>query len=344
MAGWKKEKKDADFSDWQREIRSGKTRALYLISGDEPYLIERGIAELEAALIAPGCEELDLSRHQEMPPLDVLLDELRSIPFISEKRLVEVRESKFFSGSGDGESKRKYLEKILSVLGEHACLCLFESKIDRRQKKTLDLVKSGGGLILDISRQPDDILKRWISSRLAAHKMKILESAADSLILRCGGQMLDLDMEIHKICAYGDYSQCKTVDTELVDLLCRDELSGSIFKLCDDISAGHGGKALQVLDRLIRNKEPETLIHFMLARHFRQLLCAKYARSLDELTTILKLPPFVGRRLLRQAERFDTEKLKDLCHMAFLLDMKVKNGEIEARPGIELLLSAAVQT
>jgi DNA polymerase III delta subunit len=71
--------------------------------------------------------------------------------------------------------------------------------------------------------------------------------------------------------------------------------------MTDAISRGQTARALELCDLLISQKEPVQLIAFMLARHFRQLICAHDLGRADALIRDLKVMPFVASRLLQQA-------------------------------------------
>jgi len=63
---------------------------------------------------------------------------------------------------------------------------------------------------------------------------------------------------------------------------------------------------------LLGQKEPVQLISFMLARHFRQLICAKDLGRSDALVRELKVMPFVANRLLQQAKQLSIERMEQI--------------------------------
>lgn len=342
MAFKKKQNHDFGYREWKRELDAKQYRSWYVTAGDEPYLIRSCLSLLESGLIAPGCESLDLIKLRDGFDEERLLQELRTIPFMSERRVIELYGSDLFnSKGGNSEHKREYLTRIAEALHPQVCLCFIEEQVDMRQKKSLELLEKAGGKYILINRESDELLKQWLASFFAKDSLRISTDAAESLIQRCEASMDELSGEMKKLRDYCIYAKQEVIDADTVELCCKADLQGNIFKLTDAVSAGRSDEALVLLDKMLRSREAPTLIHFMLARHFRQLLCAKDCRNGEEAAEKMKLMSFVGRRLTSQASRFKEDKLKELCRMSFELDLQVKTGEIEDRTAIELMIIRA---
>ncbi len=327
---------------WRRSIEKGQLSACYLITGEEDYLIRHGLNLLKQKLIAPGCENLDLVTLRGGLDADQLLSELETVPFMSQRRLVIAHNTGLFnSKQGSGEAKQVLLDKIWPRLGEGVCLCLVEESVDKRQKKKLQALESAGGQLVEIPKEEFASLRSWLSAYLAKSQLRISREAAESLILRCDSSMSELALELNKLENYCLYNGDQDITLELLDLCCREDLQGNIFKLTDAVSAHRTSEALVLLDKLLKQKEAPALILFMLARHFRQLLCAQEPVSAPVLAKRLKLPPFVGKRLKAQAGRFQPAQLLKLCQACFNTDRAIKSGQLDERTALELLLLQA---
>lgn len=327
---------------WRRSIEKGQVSACYLITGEEDYLIRHGLGLLRQKLIAPGCEHLDLVTLRGSLDPDQVLSELETVPFMSQRRLVVAYDTGLFnSKQGSGEAKLNLLDKIWPRLGEGVCLCLVEVSVDKRQKKKLQALEAAGGQLVEIPKEEFASLQSWLSAYLGKSQLRISREAAESLILRCDFSMSELALELNKLENYCLYSADQEITLDLLDLCCREDLQGNIFKLTDAVSAHRTTEALTLLDKLLKQKEAPALILFMLARHFRQLLCAQEAASGPVLAKRLKLPPFVGKRLKSQASRFPQAQLLKLCQACFHTDRAIKSGQLDERTALELLLLQA---
>ena len=324
------------------ELQKGQVRPLYLISGEEEFLRRSALNSLRERLIAPGCESLDRIVYHSCPHIDDLVQAVRTGPFMSEKRVVEVHDTGWFSSTkGKSADKLEAFNKLLTALHDQLCLVLIESSTDKRAKKIYRSLEEAGGIHLEMDKQDASELKVWIAAYLKRFGINIRSTAAESLISRYDASMSELVSELDKLRYFCEYAKRDSIDDELVELCCKEDLTGNIFRLGDEISAGNSDAALSILDSMLRRKEAPTLIRFMLARHFRHLLAAKYARSGSDLSSQIKVMAFVANRLLDQARKFEEKKLRQLCSLVYESDFKVKVGEIDETMSLELLIVEA---
>ena len=103
---WQKQKHpDLGYNELKAEIRDGSCRRLYVLTGDEDFLIDRLVSSLSELLIATGCESLDRVMFQvggQASRLDgeKLKAEVLTPPFLSKRKLIVVRQSGWFAASG----------------------------------------------------------------------------------------------------------------------------------------------------------------------------------------------------------------------------------------------------
>ena len=198
-------------------------------------------------------------------------------------------------------------------------------------------------MAVHFTRRNTEDLGKWIVSTLKRHEIRITVDAMGSLIDRTEACMRVLDNEVKKLILASDGRASKEINLSDVDAICIPDIRGSVFQMTDAIGARDIGKALRVLDTLISLKEPIPRIRFMLARHVRQLICAKELNRQDDVISSLKVVPFVARNLLSQARAFRMEELLSLYEACSASDLDVKTGKMDDRLSMELLLSAAAK-
>lgn len=334
--------KAINFQTWFKQINEQEIKSLYLVSGEEDFLIKQGVKVLIEKCIAPACESLDLMKFNGLPDRDKLLAEVNTVSFMSPKRLIILQNSGLFNSSkGSTEEKRALLDKLSESLHEQVCLCLVEEKVDKRLKKSFAIFDKVPAEQVEVPKLDAPELLRWISAYLGKKDLRISKNAAESLIMRCDSALSDLSLELDKLSKYCQYANLDSVDYDMIELCCREDLQGNIFKLIDAVSAQRSDQAMLILDRLVKQKEPLILILFMLARHFRQLLCSKDARTEQELSKKLKVPYFVAGRLLRQNRVFSRKTLWELCELCQEADYAIKTGLMEERLAVEMILLQA---
>ena len=111
--------------------------------------------------------------------------------------------------------------------------------------------------------------------------------------------------------------------------------------MTDAIGARDIETALSILEKLVVMREPVTRIRFMLARHLRQLLCAKDVDTASTLASKLKISPYIGQKLIRQAKLFKMEELLNLFLLCAQSDFDIKTGKIDEKMALDMLICMA---
>jgi len=332
------------FEELAADVKTGVSASLYLIWGEEEYLIERSLQSMRNALITAGCQDAD-SYTTDWSSSAGDVEELREMvltpPFLSRKRMITIKNSGLFAARSpeSPESARKYVD-LFSSVPDFCCLIFVEEKIDKRKKILLDAVQMNGRLV-QMEHQSSDTLCKWVARTLGKDGILITTEAINSLVDRSEASMLTLGNEMKKIILYCRNAVVTEISLKEIDSICIPDIRGSIFQMTDAIGARNIGRALTVLDTLISLKEPVPKIRFMLARHLRQLICAKELVQADRIMTALKVVPFVARNLAAQAKSFQMDELTALYEACATSDFSVKTGKMEDRLSMETLLVSA---
>lgn len=325
---------------WAEELSRGELRSLYLLTGDEPYLIRQGLKQIKTLALAPGCESLDYLQVTEPKEVESLAEQIRTLPFMSPRRLILIRDSGWFqSATGSVEEKKKDFATLTKALHSQVTVVLWESRVDRRSKKNFELLEELGGLWVESNREEVSALLGRIQRYLSKNNIRITAQAAQSLVSRCQNDLEDLMNELAKLKAYCLQAHHLEIDEQMLDLCCREDLSATIFQLIDSVSAGQGDKALACLHRMLAQREPAIKIQFMLSRQFRHLLAARSAKSASDLASGLKIPPFVAQKLFRQASTLPQSFLEKTVERLFETEIQTKQGQIDEVLALELLIA-----
>jgi DNA polymerase III subunit delta len=153
------------------------------------------------------------------------------------------------------------------------------------------------------------------------------EDVAEALANRCSGDKMRLLQETEKLALYvGD----GTATCHDVAALCPPDVQSNIFAFVDSLAAGERDRALALLEDLIATGEPALRLTFMIRRQFQ--LAARARALLDrgtpqkELSSRLKVPPFVARKLEEQGRKLDEEDLERALTQIQDLEGGLKGG------------------
>ncbi len=326
------------YSDLAAEIKAGRIRSMYLLTGDEEYLLAKISSAIRKIVIAAGAGEAD-AYVSDRNGGGVEPDELKALvytpPFLSSKRLTVLKNTGLFSGRyPESSDVQKAFVNVFEGVPECTCLIFIEPKVDKRKRLLIDAL-SANGAFAEINRQTDRELGAWIRGLLKREKILISEDAANSLVERTEKQMIVLEQEIQKIILFCKANNISSVDVETLDWVCLPDLRGSIFKMIDAIGMRKTEEALIIFDKLIAMREAITKIRFLILRHVRHLICAKDLGRADTVIAKLGVMPFVARNLVSQAGMFSIAELLDLYRRCQQSDALVKSGRMEERQSLE---------
>jgi DNA polymerase III subunit delta len=115
-----------------------------------------------------------------------------------------------------------------------------------------------------------------------------------------------------------------------VAALCPPDVQSNIFAFVDSFAAGEQDKALRLLEDLIATGEPPLRLTFMIRRQFQLVARARalIERGIHrkEIASLLKVPPFVARKLEEQGRELDEEDLEGALAQIQGLESGLKGG------------------
>ncbi len=326
-------------------IKEERIKPVYLLWGEEAFLIADLIKRLKQALLDPAATELDFSLYDaEGYPSRIDWIQLRNVlstpPFLSKKRVILVKNSGLFKGSVNlSEEQNSAMEACLSHQATWACLVFKEDKVDKRVKKLLKLIEEHGAMV-ELGRMDAAGLLGWIAASLKRFEIRISKMAADSLIDRCEFDMYRLSNELSKLRLYAESQGLHEIGQKEIELIASPDLRGGIFDLTAAFAEGNSAKALRLYRNLRQNREAGTFILFMLARHIRQLACARSAKQEAVLSPFLKISPYGLRRLFSQGRRFSDAQLAEMYALCKERDRLIKWGRMDEEIALESLIVA----
>src|ERR671913_108062 len=206
-----------------------------------------------------------------------------------------------------------------------ADLILLGRKLGTRER--LFKAVQNSGEIHTFEQPTGKALVRWLVGHAKKLGLDLPEDVAEELAKRCSGDKMRLLQETEKLVLYvGD----GTVTHDDVAALCPPDVQSNIFAFVDSLAARERDRALKLLEDLIATGEPALRLTFMIHRQFQ--LVARARALLDrgtpqkELSSRLKVPPFVARKLEEQGRKLDEEDLERALAQIQNLEGGLKGG------------------
>lgn len=329
MAKRSKKEEKFNYNASVNALRTEGAQSLYLIWGPEDYLADRFFDEIKKLCITSDADDFSYRRldERDFSPL-TLREAVDSVPFLSERSLVEIR--------GIDINKLPNADEIGNILADipDYCTVVFMAPIGFEPDKRLKLYKAiqKHGREICVTAQGGDILIKWIIRRFAAAGKGIELNAVQRLINVSGDLMNGLIPEINKIAAYAKDERVTEAD---VDAVAHHIPEAVVFDMTDALAKGENNAAMRLLAELLADKNNEpTMILAMVGMQMRKLYAARVAidagLGADYLMKTLGLKyDFIANRLLASSRRFSTKQLAHAVELCAQTDYAMKSSKTE---------------
>lgn len=327
-----------------KEIKAGKISPLYLCYGTEKYQIKEFIKLLQDRLVDRDQREFAVATYDLLEtPIEVVVEEAETLPFLVPRKLILVRDSSLFMAGKEGgkiEHKIETLHTYMDNPAEHSVVVFLVNgeKLDER-KKIVKAIKSAG-TVLSFAPMGQNELVEWVVREVGKRNSRISREAAETLIGASGVHMTSLAVEVDKLCLYA--GEGGLIDVSVVEQLVARSTEQNVFAMVEHIANLRLDKALEIFYELLKQREEPIKIAALIARQFRIMLqvkdLARQSYSQQQIASQLALHPYAVKIAGEQARKFEVAKLKEIVNELAELDYKMKSGGIEKVLGLELFL------
>jgi len=238
---------------------------VYLVSGDEPLLVDEVVDEIRAAARKAGCEERELHVTSRGFDWASLSAGMQNMSLFSSRRLIEVR----LPTGKPGDKGSKFIVALANSKPDDSITVFITPALDSRTAKSKwasTIAKQGAWIPV---RSPDhEQIPGWIAARLRRSELTIDDDALEMLASRVEGNLLAAKQEIDKLLLIAGDGH---VTLDAVRESVADGARYDVFQLTDAALAGDSARALRVLNGLRREATAPPLVLWSLAREVTAL-------------------------------------------------------------------------
>lgn len=305
---------------------------VYLISGDEPLLLQEAADAVRAAARKAGADERQVFHVEAGFDWNELLQSANSLSLFASRRLVEMR-----CNAGPGASGGKVLEAYAGHLPEDDILLIVMPRLDKRSENTkwykaLDAV----GVHLPVWPLDLAAFPRWLGGRLRRAGVALEPGALDVLVARVEGNPLAASQAVTRL-ALAEQQGAWSAD-ELLAFL-DDDSRYNPFELADAVLSAEAEHAHRMLATLRQEGVDALAIVAALAWSLRQvralLLARERGESLQSAMGQMRLIPKRQELLKRALPRLSLPLIEGSLRDLAVVDQAVK-GLINIEPWDEL--------
>lgn len=314
------------------DIKSQQFKPVYLLYGEERYLIRQYRDKLRSAIADPADTMNSAVFEGKDTVPAAIIDLAETMPFFADHRCILVEDSGFFKKST--EDLAQYIQEIPPTTH----ILFVETDVDRRGKLYKQVKKYGR--TVEFKRQTDSVLMQWILGRLNQEGKKITRPVMELFLTKTGDDMALIEQELEKVICYTMGKE--VIEVEDVETICANMISGKIFDMVDAIAGRQQKKALDLYYDLLMLKEPPMRILFLVTRQFQILM------QLKELTEKgfdykymagkVGVPEFSVRKYIGQARKFTAQKLQAAVKDGVQAEEDIKTGRMGDRLAAELYI------
>ncbi|MBP9718719.1 DNA polymerase III subunit delta [Candidatus Gracilibacteria bacterium] len=261
-----------------------------------------------------------------------ILDAAQSVPFLSEKRFIVVRN---MLGEGDSDIA-KSLTESLDTIPDFTILVFSELlACDKRLSLYKWLIKHAE--VKEFPLMTPAKITGWIMKEVETRGGVINGMAATELAERTAGDLYQLENEVVKLIAYARSQGGREITKKDVELLVGLHPTTSVFRLTDAIGQKRTSQALSQLDVLIQSGEELHGILYMIMRQLRIITAVKQLMERgapkDEIVGTLGEHPFVISTTMQQSGNYSLKQLAAAYESFITFDTKLKSGGIKILTG-----------
>ena len=307
-------------------IKEGQFSRLYLLFGDEPYLVNQYKHALLEALISPDDTMNFTTYNKDSFDINAVMNDALTMPFLSEHRVVLVEDSGFFDLSDSD-----YLSSLPQVPDTNVII-FCERSVTKNKKAYLHTNKNELASCLEFNTPDMQTLNKWIIGILSEGDMKVRATVPDRFLDAYGEErnMYLLKNEATKL---HDYCLEKgTILDEDVDMLCSNSVEDKIFDMCKYISQKKSAQALQIYNDLCSIKTQPMTIISLITWKYNQLSQVKQllneGANVGTIASKIKLSPSFTRDIINTAKNYSQKEILSAIDLCYDMRLAITSGRL----------------
>ena len=336
--------------DFKKHISSKKLNNIYVIYGDEKYLVKHYTRELVKAAVGENPPEFSFHEFEGSFDLNNLSAAIGSVPFMTEYNCVLVKD---YSLSKLSKDEYDSLVSVVKSTPESTVL-IFSYPTKEKDEKNSETGKKASfktflntvdkiGVVVEINMRSATALEHQIAAWADKMDKKISLPVASKMIFYCGTDLSTLNLELRKAVAYaGDNEE---ITLEMVDKVVTKKLEAKVYDLVDNVIYGNMDKAYRELHSIFLNREdPRDILRilgFSYVDLYRARVTLESGGNIKETADFFKYSgrAWVLSKAQKKSERLSTNALRESIGAIADLSEKLNSVGMNEEAAIERLIA-----
>lgn len=314
------------YEEVEKSLHEQKFSPIYLLHGDEPYLIQQALNYLKVCALHGGAADFNFTSYYAADAeISRVRDEVETLPMMSSRRVVVLREIQDLTDKEWSE-----LESLIEAPVETSVFILVGSKLDKRKKVLKTLLDTA--VSLELKKPYENQIPGWIRQIAKVHHLTMTDEAIQLLHRLAGNHLMEIEAEIKKLSDY--LGERKEAELEDVSQCVSKKREESVFEFANSIAKADQAQALVQLAGLLDQGQNEIGIVSMVARHVRILLLIRQGIEMElggqKLAAHAQVPTYFLSDYVQQGRQWTTKKLESALLILAETDKALKSSPLSA--------------
>ena len=330
--------------DFKKEISQADFKRIYLIYGEEKYLVKHYTNSLVNKVTNKKTNTIDYIQLSANADLQEIYNACEQIPLFLEYRCVLINDYDF---EGLPESDFKELDNYFKDISPSTVLIfsmptlIIDTKKNGKFKR-VSATAEKVGISVEFQKKNEASLQKQLISWAEKTGCTLQPSNAAKIISMCGTDMTLLRNELNKLTAYSDGSE---ITDDMVKLLVVKNTETRIFALSDCIMSGDFKGAYSQLAQLIeQNEKPEIILSTLGSVYidmYRMRVANESGMTISDVSADFKYGrrDFVLKKANSNSKKYSTSALRKALDIILQTDIKLKSTRADTKTLLETLIT-----
>lgn len=331
--------------DFKKSLSSGTFSSVYLIYGEEKYLVKYYTGRLCEKVAGKKPSDFDYVKMPAETDLQDIAAACEQFPLFSQYKCVTVSDYRFDEMP---EKDFRLLMRFCEELTLPSVLIFTMPTLVRDPKKTAKLQKFADavqkyGTVLELPKRGELALERQLVSWAEKNNgCELSLPNAARIIGLCGTDMTTLHNELSKLCAYANGGE---ITEAIIRQLVAKNAEVRVFALSDCImSNDYNGAYRQLYGLFEQNEKPEIILSVLSSVFidmYRTKVAAESGKTISELAADFKYGKreFLLKNASKRASRYSTTVLRRMLDVILMADQELKSKPSDRQILLETLLA-----
>ena len=314
------------------DIKVGEFKKVYLLYGEERYLIRQYRDKLIKAMVKENDTMNFSSFEGDGISQKEIIDLAETLPFFADRRVILIEDAGIFKKTGDE------LGEYLQTAPDTTHFIFVEESVDKRSRIYKAAAKCGNPV--EFKTQTDETLARWVGTRIRKEGKGMSRAAYNLFISKTGTDMENIDKELEKLICY--CLDKEVIEIADVEAITTEQIQNKIFDMVDAIASHNQIKALDLYYDLLALKEPAMRIMYLISRQFNIMLTVKAMMNQGfgnkDIAKKAGCPEWAVRKYQSQCSAYSMEQIKQAVRDGVEYEEAVKTGRMNDQMAVELFI------